>query len=46
MGRAFEVRKVAMQKTASAKGKLYAKYGKEIYMAAKSGTPDPDTNQA
>lgn len=45
MGRAFEVRKVAMQKTAAAKGKLYAKYGKEIYMAAKSGTPDPDTNQ-
>lgn len=44
MGRAFEVRKVAMQKTAAAKSKLYAKYGKEIYMAAKAGTPDPDTN--
>lgn len=46
MGRAFEVRKAAMQKTASAKSKLYAKYGKEIYMAAKAGIPDPETNQA
>ncbi|PKK96605.1 MAG: YebC/PmpR family DNA-binding transcriptional regulator, partial [Tenericutes bacterium HGW-Tenericutes-3] len=46
MGRAHEVRKVAMEKTAAAKSKLYAKYGKEIYMAAKSGSPDPDTNQA
>jgi len=39
MGRAHEVRKVAMEKTAAAKSKLYAKYGKEIYMAAKSGSP-------
>jgi YebC/PmpR family DNA-binding regulatory protein len=46
MGRAFEVRKVAMGKTAAAKSKVYAKYGKEIYMAAKAGSPDPDTNQA
>lgn len=45
MGRAFEVRKVAMGKTAAVKSKLYAKYGKEIYMAAKSGTPDPELNQ-
>lgn len=45
MGRAFEVRKVAMAKTAAAKSKVYAKFGREIYMAAKSGTPDPDTNQ-
>lgn len=44
MGRAFEVRKVAMAKTAAAKSKLYARYGKEIYMAAKAGTPDPETN--
>lgn len=46
MGRAHEVRKVAMEKTAAAKSKLYAKYGKEIYMAAKSGEPDPDLNQS
>lgn len=45
MGRAFEVRKVAMAKTAATKSKLYAKFGREIYLAAKSGTPDPDTNQ-
>ncbi len=44
MGRAHEVRKVAMAKTAAAKSKLYAKYGKEIYMAAKSGVPDPELN--
>ncbi|TVP86206.1 MAG: YebC/PmpR family DNA-binding transcriptional regulator [Acholeplasmataceae bacterium] len=46
MGRAFEVRKVAMAKTAAVKSKLYAKYGKEIYMAAKSGNPDPENNQS
>ena len=45
MGRAFEVRKVATAKTAATKSKLYAKFGREIYLAAKSGTPDPDTNQ-
>ena len=44
MGRAFEVRKVSMAKTAAAKSKIYARYGKEIYMAAKSN-PDPETNQ-
>ncbi|NLK12733.1 MAG: YebC/PmpR family DNA-binding transcriptional regulator [Candidatus Phytoplasma sp.] len=44
MGRAFEVRKVAMAKTAASKSKVYARYGKEIYMAAKSGTPDPEMN--
>ena len=46
MGRAFEVRKVAMEKTAAKKSKLYAKYGKEIYMAAKNGVPDPELNQS
>jgi len=44
MGRAHEVRKVAMEKTAARKSKLYAKFGKEIYMAAKAGGPDPDSN--
>lgn len=44
MGRAHEVRKEAMAKTSLLKSKLYAKFGKEIYMAAKSGGPDPDTN--
>lgn len=44
MGRAHEVRKAAMEKTAAKKSKLYAKFGKEIYMAAKIGGPDPDSN--
>ncbi len=43
MGRAHEVRAASMAKTAAAKSKLYAKYGKEIFMAAK-GSPDPTTN--
>jgi YebC/PmpR family DNA-binding regulatory protein len=46
MGRAFEVRKAAMQKTSAAKTKVYSRFGKEIYMAAKSGEPDPDMNQS
>ncbi|ATC96505.1 YebC/PmpR family DNA-binding transcriptional regulator [Pseudoalteromonas tunicata] len=44
MGRAFEVRKGSMMKTAAAKTKVNSKYGKEIYVAAKSGGPDPDAN--
>lgn len=44
MGRAFEVRKNAMAKTAGAKTKVYSKYGKEIYVCAKNGGADPDTN--
>lgn len=44
MGRKFEVRKVAMAKTAAAKTKVYSKYGKEIYVVAKNGGTDPDAN--
>ncbi len=44
MGRSFEVRKVAMAKTAAAKTKVYSKYGKEIYVCAKNGGPDPAAN--
>ncbi len=44
MGRAFEVRKNAMAKTAGVKTKVYSKYGKEIYVSAKNGGADPDTN--
>ena len=46
MGRAHEVRKVAMAKTAAKKTKLYSRYGKEIYLAAKAGGPEPDGNLA
>lgn len=45
MGRAFEVRKASMAKTSQAKAKLYSRFGKEIYIAAKSGEPDPEMNQ-
>jgi YebC/PmpR family DNA-binding regulatory protein len=33
-----------MAKTANAKTKVYSRYGREIYVAAKNGTPDPDSN--
>lgn len=45
MGRAHEVRAASMAKTAAAKSKTNAKYGKFIYMAAKAGIPDPELNQ-
>jgi len=44
MGRAHEVRAAAMAKTAAIKSKLYSRYGKELYIAAKSGVPDPEMN--
>lgn len=46
MGRAFQNRKESMAKTAAAKTKVYSKYGREIYMCAKSGGIDPDGNLA
>lgn len=46
MGRIFEKRKESIFKTAAQKSKLYAKYGKLLYMAAKNGVPDPDANPA
>lgn len=46
MGRAFEVRKASMAKTAAAKTKVYSRFGKEIYVAAKNGEPDPEMNAA
>lgn len=44
MGRAYEVRKASIQKTGAAKAKLYTNYAKEIYLAAKKGTPDIESN--
>ena len=46
MGRAHEVRAASMAKTAAMKSKLYSRYGKELYIAAKAGVPDPEMNQA
>lgn len=31
-------------KTAGQKSKLYSRYGKQLYVAAKNGVPDPDAN--
>lgn len=44
MGRAHEVRAASMAKTAAMKSKLYSRYGKELYIAAKAGVPDPEMN--
>ena len=44
MGRAYEVRKASIQKTGAAKGKLYTTFAKEIYLAAKKGSQNPEAN--
>ena len=46
MGRHFEVRAAAMAATAKAKSAIYMRASKEIYAAAKSGEPDPNSNLA
>ena len=46
MGRNFENRKASIFKTAAQKSKLYSKYGKQLYVMAKNGVPDPDANPA
>ncbi len=43
-GRAYEVRKASIQKTGAQKGKLYTNYAKEIYLMAKKGTPEIESN--
>ena len=44
MGRIFEKRKHSIFKTAASNSKLYSKYSKQLYMAAKNGVPDPAAN--
>lgn len=44
MGRAYEVRKASIQKTGAAKGKIYTTFAKEIYLAAKKGSPNLEAN--
>jgi len=44
MGRAFERRKASIFKTAANNSKLYSKYSKQLYVAAKNGVPDPAQN--
>lgn len=44
MGRIFEKRKESIFKTSAQKSKLFSKYGRQLYMAAKNGVPDPEAN--
>lgn len=46
MGRAHEVRAKKIAQTNAAKSSLYNRASKEIYIAAKSGVPDPNENLA
>ncbi len=46
MGRAYQNRKESMAKTSANKSKVYGKYGREIYVVAKSGGFDPGGNLA
>lgn len=44
MGRAYEVRKASIQKTGAMKAKTYSTFAKEIYLAAKKGVPEIESN--
>ena len=44
MGRAYEVRKASIQKNGAVKAKLYSNYAKEIYLTAKKGVPELESN--
>ncbi|WP_020681836.1 YebC/PmpR family DNA-binding transcriptional regulator [Marinobacterium rhizophilum] len=44
MGRAYQNRKESMAKTSDMKAKVYSRYGREIYVSAKSGGTDPAGN--
>ena len=46
MGRAYQNRKESMAKTSDANAKIYSKYSREIYVCAKSGGHEPDSNLA
>ena len=46
MGRAYQNRKESMAKTSDMKAKVYSRYGREIYVVAKSGGGDPTANLA
>ncbi|SMF56722.1 DNA-binding regulatory protein, YebC/PmpR family [Alteromonadaceae bacterium Bs31] len=44
MGRTYENRKASMAKTGAMKTKLYSRFGKEIYVCAKNGGTETDSN--
>lgn len=46
MGRAYQNRKESMAKTSDAKARVYSKFSREIYVCAKSGGVEPESNLA
>ena len=46
MGRAYQVRASSMAATAAKRSALFMRASKEIYVAAKNGVPDPESNLA
>lgn len=46
MGRAYAVREAKIKKTGAARGKVYTNFAKEIYLAAKNGSPEIEANSA
>lgn len=46
MGRAYQNRKESMAKTSDAKAKVYSKFSREIFVCAKSGGIEPESNLA
>jgi YebC/PmpR family DNA-binding regulatory protein len=44
MGRAYQNRKESMAKTSDQKARVYSKYGREIYVCAKTGGVEPSGN--
>ncbi|MEO2035344.1 MAG: YebC/PmpR family DNA-binding transcriptional regulator [Planctomycetaceae bacterium] len=46
MGRSFENRKQSILKTSVQKSRLYARYGTQLYVVAKNGVADPESNPA
>ena len=46
MGRVYQNRKESMAKTSDMKAKVYSRYGREIYVCAKNGGVEPDSNLA
>ena len=46
MGRAYQNRKESMAKTSNMKARVYSRFGREIYVCAKTGGIDPNGNLA
>ena len=44
MGRAYQNRKESMAKTSDMKARIYSRHARELYVSAKSGGADPESN--